>query len=193
MPFEAVVEAEDVDRILEALSTAGPEMHRAMFCAVERLTQHGTRLIKLSITERLNQETGLFRESWRTTHTIDDGTTIIGQTKSSDIRARILDEGGKILPKNAKRLTVPDQRNPPPPGVFAREMPGLHLQKTKDGRAFLADEQGRARWWLRSSVTITGRHYIPPVVDELTKDAVVVLIKAVADTLQEAVDDAVGG
>lgn len=98
---------------------------------------------------------GLLRASY-----VSEWGTDYWRVGTNQVKARLLNFGGDVVPVNKKWLTIPLTREAVYAGQ-ARNQPGLHFQRSKNGETLgLYDAAGVKHWHLTKRVTIPPRKQI---------------------------------
>lgn len=193
MSFEAHADSRRVEIAMQTLAEALPEQLAAR---VLEAAQHTAGECRVEVMETFpSGKTGALPRSFRETFLGSEGGVHTAAAFSDLIYARILDEGGTILPKSVRKLAVPLSSANIPIGKWPRHWgkDELKLIPRRNGGAILATVSGRGRvqpkYVLVDKVQIDGRHYLEraaaraqPGIEEIIQGGV-----------ETAADEAAGG
>lgn len=92
----------------KAISEQAKDLHARLAKATLRGAQHLTSVIRREVRETFPRgRTGELARSWREQFVSDAGGVLTAESTSELVYARILDEGGTILPKTVTMLAIP--------------------------------------------------------------------------------------
>jgi Family of unknown function (DUF6441) len=123
-------------------------------------------ILRREVYSTFQGRTGGLARSFKATFLGYKGTIVSAGVFSKSVYADIQDQGGRILPKNGKKLAVPLPGANIPIGKWPRDFgkDQLVFIKRKGGRAPILAKVTKNRvtpmFALMSSITIRGRHYI---------------------------------
>ena len=187
---------EDFERRLA--EAGGGALRRLTRETLQRAAKEAERAAKLRVTggNPLHTRSGRLRSSIRSGirgptaqgflegYLQAGGTSSRGQVKY----ARIHEEGGTIVPKNKKFLTIPV--GPAKTGasvarVSARQVPGLAYVQSLKGQPLLAHQDTGAVWFiLRKRVEIPKRPFLAPSIRDAAKQLPAALAPLLARSLR---------
>lgn len=153
------------------------------------LARRGEQLVRQSIQQRLRKRSGGLLNSVKVRVEPDHGGTLIRVLVDAP-QARLLDQGGTVVPTRAKALAIPIgpalRADGSPRYRSPRQVPrDLVVAKPKGKSAILLDPKTGAVWYiLVPRISVRGRRYLEPALAQLTAEAVPLIERQVAALIE---------